>query len=111
MSVGQISHTGSSGTKFVSLNGDLHQGVDVYNPWGTTLERQCADFGQFAAWHLINVHPRLKSFRGYDAIQYNFKDENKLQAENNRLRRALQDITDLDLVGREIAMGALNYGN
>jgi hypothetical protein len=65
-----IQHMSSNGTTFKADRGDLQSGVRVLSAWNTSLEHMMSDFAEFGAWHLMNIHPSLHGFGGYDTITY-----------------------------------------
>ena len=73
-----ISHTSQYGTKFNSI-GDLTTGVIVSHDWDNTEDQRCSDYGEFTAWHALQIRPHLISFAGYDTIDYYTEVKHKMQ--------------------------------
>jgi len=67
----KIKYMASNLTVFEAENEDLKGGVNVKIYKGTKKKLQIADFVEFGAWYMCNIHPTLKSFNGFDTVRYN----------------------------------------
>lgn len=72
MNTESLEYMCSNGTTFKADRCDLKGGVRVLEAWETTPEQKMADFAEFGAWHLANIHPNLNGFAGYGSIKYSF---------------------------------------
>jgi len=65
-----IEHMGSNGTVFSCETKDLSTVVRVNNQWINDPIAIGADYMEFGAWHSMEIRETLKSFQGYDTIEY-----------------------------------------
>ena len=65
-----LSHMSGNGTTFKCETRDLSTVVHVEHYGDISMEALASDFTEFGAWHGMNIHSTLKSFQGYDTINF-----------------------------------------
>ncbi len=64
-------HNTNNGLTFTGSRCDFKDGVTVQMPmWKVSVEKMCADFAEFAAWHRSCIWEQLNGFQGYDCVNY-----------------------------------------
>jgi len=69
-----IEYMANNGTVFKADEDNLTGGVVVESCWLITTLQLGADFAEFGAWHRSEIWEGLKSFAGYDAVRYDYKE-------------------------------------
>jgi len=65
-----IEHMCGNGTVFSCETRNLSTVVRVENEYDNDPMRLGADYMEFGAWHSMEIRETLKSFQGYDTIEY-----------------------------------------